>query len=125
MVKAYFVYERNGDRTAAIIFAETSGKAKALARYTDEFEDSEFTDIRVLRKPEIDSYYRGEWYMDWDNPNDRIVMVRYAGFTCGDYAEYSECCKCLAHEWCTEYEAQKKWIEREVDECIGGSIERD
>lgn len=107
-MKAYYASADYLDY-ATIVFAETRGKAKALALHTDAFEDSEYTDVRVSRRPALDRYYRGLPEMDWENTDDRIAMVRDAGFVCSWEYDIDECeCKmCPASEWCARYEEMK------------------
>ena len=82
-MKAWFVREKD-EFLSAVVFAETRGKARALARCTDACEDSNFCDIEVRRLPQMDKYYKeGKLEMDWYNPNDRIALVKECGFQCG------------------------------------------
>lgn len=101
-MKAYRVTDRDGiSECAEIIFAETQGKAKQSALCTDAFEDFRFTDILARRIPALDEYYRGEYRLDWEHPEDRVAMVRFGGFTCHpDYVDTDECRTCPAREWC-------------------------
>ena len=103
-MKAYYASADYLDY-ATVVFAETRGKAKALALHTDAFEDSEYTDVRVSRLPALDRYYRGLPEMDWFNADDRIAMVREAGFVCSwDFGAYElDCGSCPAAEWCDRY----------------------
>ena len=73
----------------------------------DEFEGAEFIDLSARRAPKLDKYYKGVTEMDWYDNEDRIAMVREAGFHC----DMSECgiddcfCRtCVANEWCSEYQ---------------------
>ena len=87
-----------------VIFAETRGKARYIALHTDEFEDCEFCDIEVRREPSIDKYYKeGEVIMDWENPKDRIALVKECGFHC-EYVELCECEICPAKNYCDVYQ---------------------
>lgn len=98
-MKAWFVREK--DRVCAtVVFAETRGKARALARCTDACEDSDFCDIEVHRLPNIDKYYKdGKMEMDWYNPQDRIILVKECGFQC-ESVEYADCDECSAKGYC-------------------------
>lgn len=105
-LKAYLVSDRiNWDGTT-VVFAESAGKAKALAMHTDTCEGLEFTDISARRAPKLDTAYRGRWEMDWWNDEDRIAMVRDANFSC-DLSEFGyedlECDRCAAKQCCREY----------------------
>lgn len=88
--------------TTAVVFAETRGKARAMARYTEACEYSDFCDIEVHRLPKIDKYYKeGKTEMDWRNPKDRLILVKECSFQC----EYitDECKGCSASEFCDLY----------------------
>lgn len=94
---------------ATIIFAETAGKARYKAMHSDSIgEDLEFKDIIVRREKKLDEYYRGLDEMDWYDNDDRVAMVREAGFYCGEYFDPDECEKCAASKWCRQY---KDYIE--------------
>lgn len=103
-MKAWIVREK--DRfEAMVVFAETRGKAKTLALSTDACEDAKFTDIEACRAPQVDKYYKkGALYLEWENPKDRIVLVKECGFWCGEEAfEYEDCETCSAKQYCHRY----------------------
>lgn len=105
-MKAYKVNDREYYCDyACVVFAETRGKAIAAALGTDEFPlgDWNFTELKAVRVPELDKYYRGLNYMDWDYMPDRIALVQHAGFLCSDPDE-DECRKCEANCYCGAYE---------------------
>ena len=108
-MKAYSVSDRDGNLGYSyIVFAETRAKAiKHALDYCDgSFDDCTWTDMRALRKPSLDKFYKGKAEMDWCDPDDRIAMVRYAGFECSYEINVTtdECEKCPAHEWCDRYD---------------------
>lgn len=87
--------------TTAIVFAETAGKAKTTALATENFWGSDFLDVEVHRQPGADQFYTpGKTEMDWCDPQDRINMVKYFGFTCLEHVE--ECHFCPAKEFCED-----------------------
>ena len=89
---------------ATVVFAETRGKARALAMNTDACEDVEFCDIEVRRKPQIDKYYKeGKKEMEWYDLKDRLALVKECDFRCEDMELY-ECEVCLAKQYCSLYE---------------------
>lgn len=105
-LKAYKVTDRRNWDGTTVVFAETAGKAKALALNTDTCEGLEFTDISARRAPKLDAAYRGRYEMDWWHDEDRIAMVRDAGFACDlSDVSYEElyCEACAAKWWCREY----------------------
>ena len=111
-MKAYEVRDRYGYcEYSVIVFAETPGKAKNLALGTDEFPygDWDFIELRATREPTLDNSYRGSSYMDWENMDDRVAMVKEAGYQCiPDYAELEICEKCPAKDWCGQYEVMQE-----------------
>ena len=109
-MKAWIV--RNYDEgCATVVFAETRGKARALARYTDTCEDMDFIDISVNRLPKADKYYKdGKTELDWFNPKERIIFVKELGFHCND-VDLDVCENCSAKNYCDAYKDEKEWEE--------------
>lgn len=109
------------DPCSTVVFAETAGKARYIAMYSGTLgDDLEFKDIYVRRIPQLDEYYKGRTEMDWSDDNDRVAMVRFAGFCCGeDCFDQEECGRCSAKEYCNQYkdymEEEKYWDE--YDHC--------
>ena len=103
-MKAYLVKDKD-EFCATVVFAETAGKARALAISTECCEDVDFCDIQVKRRPQIDKYYvDGKKEMDWFNPQDRIALVKECGFVCElDYWESEHCAVCSAKDYCDQY----------------------
>lgn len=66
-MKAYEARNKWGYRDyATVVFAESAGKARAIALYTEACEGCDFTDIEVFRVPILDKYYQeGKVEMDW------------------------------------------------------------
>ena len=122
-MKAYKVFDRKGySPYSIIVFAETRGKAISSAIGTDEYPKYEwdYTQLKAVREPALDKYYRGRIFMDWDNMEDRVAMVKEAGYQCEDeYADIDDCKNCEAKEYCEEYERlqemQTEWDE--YDRC--------
>lgn len=106
-MKAWLVREKD-EFFATVVFAETRGKARAIAQLTDACEDCDFCDIEVHRFPQADKYYKdGKMEMDWDNPQDRIALVKECGFYCVS-VEYADCEDCSAREFCDFYNDNKE-----------------
>lgn len=105
MIKAYRC-EEDYMGYSTIIFAETAGKARYIAMNSDTLgEDNTFTDIYVRRIPALDSFYKGKREMDWYDPDDRLAMVREAGYMCDeDGFDPDECKKCSAQGYCSRWE---------------------
>ena len=102
-MKAYVVTDKNECVYSTVVFAETRGKAIALAQHTDACEDLPFTQITAHRAPQLDKYYRGKYEMDWNDANDRIAMCKDAGFSCVSEISDPICAECPAKEYCYRY----------------------
>ena len=102
-MKAWLVREKN-EYCAEVVFAETRGKARALALLTDACEYANFTDIEVHREPQADKYYKeGKWRLDWADSDDRVVLFDECGFRC-EYVEPFICNDCSVKELCEDYQ---------------------
>ena len=87
----------------AIYFAETRGKAHQMAFKSDQFEFSEWNDLRVVRSKVFDQYYtEGRTCMDWDNATDKRILVQH-GWTCLP-EDFDMCDYCSGKEWCDAYQ---------------------
>ena len=115
-MKAYVCTEQI-EGYSIVVFAETAGKARYKAMSCDELGDClDFKDITVRRVPKLDSYYHGRSLFDWEDPEDRLIMVRECGYTCHpDCFEIDECEKCPAKEYCDRYEEYLAEYNREVE----------
>lgn len=118
-MKAYVVSDREGySEWTVVVFAESRGKAIAAALGTDEFPsgDWSYTELRAIRKPELDKHYRGNFCMEWDNPDDRLAMVRDGGSYCNEDAfDPDDCTKCSGKDYCSRYEEYLDEKEAETD----------
>lgn len=108
-MKAWIVSDKEAwENEAAIVFAETRGKAKSVALSTDACSEGRFTDLVATRCPEADELYKeGKREADWDDPKDRLVMVRDLGFSCED-KDLKKCDRCCARKYCSKYEGDLK-----------------
>ncbi len=102
-MKAWIVKEKD-EFCCTVVFAENRNKAKKLALSTQCCEDVPYIDIKAIRCPEADKQYRkGKTEMDWDNPNDRLFLVKELGLYC-EYVEPPYCEKCAGKEYCDSYQ---------------------
>ena len=102
-----------------VVFAETRGKAHALAMHTDFCEYAEWNDIRVTRLSAMDYMYKpGKVEMDWYNAEDRIALVKECGWSClPDWLDMAnDCPACPAAEHCDYYQDWKTDMEEERNE---------
>lgn len=107
-MKAYKIFDNNDYIYSLVVFAETPSKAKTIALYRDGFEDSEYTDLRARRIESLDKYYKqGKDYLDWYIDEDKLALVKDAGFSC--YDPYPDECKsCIAREYCEYMQEQEE-----------------
>lgn len=105
MIKAYICNE-DYMGYSTVIFAETAGKARYIALKSDTLgEENEFKDIRVRRIPALDGFYKGKKEMDWYDPDERLAMVKEAGYRCDDDGfDPDECKRCSAQKYCAKWE---------------------
>lgn len=102
-MKAWQVYTID-EQYSAVVFAETRGKAKAIALSRDEFEEAQYTDIMAQRLPKADKQYRdGKREMEWHDCCDRIFLVKECGFQCAPDFAGEECDYCPAADYCDYY----------------------
>lgn len=83
-MKAWTVSDNDGEYGEVIVFAETSGKARAYAlAHMENFDDCGWTDLRVKRFPEYDEYYNNAPVVDfWHDDEHRVRLVRDFGWYC-------------------------------------------
>ncbi len=99
--KAWLV---RGDFFATVVFAENRNKAKQIAMSTVACEDVPYINIEACRLPIADSQYKeGKDEMDWNDPDDRIFLVKNCDFHC-EYIKPYECSKCSAKDYCSMLE---------------------
>ena len=108
-MKAYEARNKWGYRDyATVVFAESAGKARAIALYTEACEGCDFTDIEVFRVQLLDKYYQeGKVEMDWTDAKDRIALVKYCGFYCSMEVINPDCENCSAKKWCDRYKEER------------------
>lgn len=110
-MKAYTLWDKTSyEGYVTVVFAETATTAKVIAlNYTDDLADARYINIRAKRVPELDKAYKGHAVMDWDNDDDRLLLVKH-GFHC--YEPDADFCEhCSAWEFC-EY---RVGVEYDVD----------
>ena len=89
---------------AEVVFADTRGKAKSYFKNLETFDYYTYCELRPRRKNSLDYLDKPEGYvMNWNNQEDRIALVKELGWYCED-PTIEECKKCLAKEYCEEWE---------------------
>lgn len=103
-MKAYKVFFSNGEEeVASIVFAKNPDKAKATGYKVGDFKHIYYIDLRANRIPKLDKYYaEGKVTLNWENPDDRLTLVKELGWYCWDY-EPKDCQKCKAKRYCETY----------------------
>jgi hypothetical protein len=121
MMKAWAVSDYDAE-VGVIVFAETDGKAKSLAKGHEGFEYSDWTDLSVRRVEKLDGKKESECVADWTAdarmyyesgffPEDGAPMCDWCGLY--EYDEFPEsrvtdwgdaddearvCAACVEHE---------------------------
>ena len=114
-MKAWLVREKD-EFCATVVFADTRGKARAMALLTECCGGADFCSIEVNRQPQMDKYYTdGKREMDWEDSQDRIALVRDCRFSCVEDCFDSNYCEiCPAKEYCDKYrDYVEKWSDTE------------
>lgn len=103
-MKAWLVEEPD-EGYATIVFAKRRNKARYLAiQYDESLQDYRYDEVRATRMPQLDECAGDSPYvMDFNIDEDRLIMVRDAGFSCFE-PEYDDCEKCVAKDYCDKYE---------------------
>ena len=111
MMKCYVVEDPNAyEFGLTTVFAETASKARYAASLNPEMEGNsrdEFLHYLVHRLPQGDRFYKqGKGGLDWDAPEERLVMVQELGWYCSDEFTVDElgCETCIAREFCGRWE---------------------
>ena len=103
-MKAWLVSDKDSyEGGSAVVFAETSGKAKLKAQRTNACEDADFTRITCRRMPDADKFYKGQDELSWYDEDARIFLVRDHGWECIDGRD-SYCDDCPAKQYCGAWE---------------------
>ncbi len=117
-MKAYKAYLANyWEAGSTVVFAKSAREAKKAAWMCESFYnwDYEYIDVRVRRLKGLDSAYRGKREMDWDDPEDRLALVK-AGWTCfEDFFDPDDCKECSGREFCSMHKDYLKDVEEEND----------
>lgn len=115
-MKAWMVREKD-EFAATIVFAETAGKARALAGSTDACCNSDWRDIEVIRAPKADSLYKeGKLWLEWNDPHDRLFLTKEYAFSCEFPNEQEPCEDCITKNDCSAYQDMVKDYEVRGDE---------
>ena len=119
-LKAWKVIDKWYDCGTNIVFAETRAKATYLALNScDEYMDCNWTDMRVTRFPEYDKYYEGKFIVDWEDPKQRIILVKEFGWHCWpEMYPDQECETCPAKEWCDLWQEYQEDLKSEKQDGI-------
>lgn len=105
-MKAWKVWDENSwEGGSTIVFAETRGKAKAIAVNTDACYGARFIDISVSRLKAADKLYKGDSEIDWYDNDTRLALVRDFDWSC--YETSFECDTCVARKYCNKWEDEE------------------
>ena len=114
-MKAYQVSETSTGN-CHIVFAESEDKAmdlvwNSLAKLETDHCYESFEDFKasffVTRLQEADGQYRGHQIMDWNDPEDRLFLVKELKWSCLDETDI-DCSNCIAKDCCLRYD---EWLE--------------
>ena len=106
-IKAYVVRDKTEPFYSTVVYAETAGRARAIAQRTDCCEDVDWCNITVHRIKIMDEHYRGRPEMDWYNKDDRRALVE-AGWKCWEPSDW-ECNACWCRDVCTHVDGEEDY----------------
>lgn len=107
-VKAWVCRDKTECFYSTVVFAETAGKARAIAQNTDCCEDVDWCNISVRRVKELDNQYRGHAEMDWDDREDRRALVGL-GWKCWEPSSW-ECEGCWCRDICDHVDGEEDYL---------------
>ena len=98
-MKAYRVYDQEC-YYSVVVFAETPSKAKSYTyNHLDDLDGADYIDLRARRLKYLDKYYKPDKkYLDWYIDEDRLALVKDAGYHCEDPS--FECDTFIARKYC-------------------------
>lgn len=109
MYEKHKAYVTTNEHIYYVCFAESATKARSTIfnEYTSDILKHLvlFTDLRVRRVPELDSYYRGETFLDWEHPRDRMGLVGVLQYSCFEPDRQKDCVECSAKHVCDDFAA--------------------
>lgn len=102
------------DFCSVVVFAETRNKAKTMGVGLDLLDYPAYIEIEARRLPQADKMYKNRSYMEWDDEQDRLFLVKECGWHCDpEYRYYANPCEeCIAKKYC-DYGDDIKIIEPE------------
>ena len=107
MSKSWSFYESE-ECIIEVVFADTRGKARMYLKELDTFDNYRYIEISPRREKALDYLDHPDGYvMDWNKEEDRLPMVRDAGFYCTE-VDRQLCEECCAKEWCSAYEEDEE-----------------
>lgn len=111
-MKAWLVKEKD-EFSATVVFAENRNKAKQIAMSTDACDGVEYINIEARRLLIADSQYiEGKTEMDWNDPDDRLFLIKECGFYCA-YDNRDNCDECLGKHYCKMCQDELEALEQE------------
>lgn len=92
-----FLYVTDKFVRPMVVYATTYSGAKNVIYHKVDPEMPNYLHIRVRRVQKLDRYYRGNDFLNWDDPTDKRVLIK-AGFEC--IPRDGECEHCALAEEC-------------------------
>jgi len=115
-MKCYIVTDPNAyEFGVTTVFAETAAKARYAARDHEEMGETDSKDdwlhYSARRFPEGDVFYsEGRTGLDWDNMDERHVLIEHAGWSCDPNRELDDeecgCNACACRGICPRFEGE-------------------
>ena len=114
-MKCYIVTDPNAyEFGVTTVFAKTASKARYLSSFHEEMGDDTrdaWLHYSTRRFPEGDRFFKeGKNRLNWENMEERRVLIEHAGWCCDPNDEYSEeengCALCTCKDICPKFEGR-------------------
>lgn len=111
-VKFAYIVQVKDEFTSSVVFADSYDEAVKLALDLEVFDCYCEDDLKIRRLPKADVAYKNRDFMDFEDPADRLFLVKECGFYC-EYVEPDICKICESREFCSNYEDYLESLEGE------------
>ena len=109
--KAWYIRSGSSNNCHEVVFADSADEARILARSALPGNVA-FSDVHVTRVPALDDKYVDHSVMNWDDPNDRLALMRL-GWRCSTWAD--DCAVCAGRDFCEIFAGDENGNERAID----------
>lgn len=111
---AYYVRDPQ-EFSGLVTFANSPKEAISIALTHEMFDCACEEDLESRRFTKGDNLYKGQDFLDLDDPKTKVFLVKECGFHC-EYVEPEWCENCEAKDVCEDYQEYIDSAEEDADE---------